>query len=417
MNVKKRLVENITSLFVLQGLLYLFPLLSFPYLIHTLGPEKFGLLAFAQALIQYFIIFTDYGFNMSAPREVAIYREDADKLSSIFSATMLIKLGLLIVSTVIYAIIIMAFPYFHNEWAVYIIYYLAVIGNVLTPIWYFQGIEQMKYITITNFIIKSIITSGIFILVRSRDDYLIAAGLQAGSSLLIGILSIGLLWQQMLVKPQWPKDWNIIKTTAKESNRVFLSNLSISVYSSGSVVIVGLVAGQVAVGFYSIVQKLSSTIVSLVQPITQGLYPYLSRQFQNSQSKYDKSQNLYLIVGLFIAIVCGSVNLIFAEPLIRILSGDSSPKLVELMQIFSITTSLIILNVFLYSSALVMKLYAEMQTISFNVAILFLLLSLPASYKFGSIGIAYLILIVELVVCFSIFRRLSNERIKFRESE
>lgn len=416
MTVKKRLVENITSLFVLQGLLYLFPLLTFPYLIRTLGPERFGLLAFAQALIQYFIIFTDYGFNMSAPREVAICREDADKLSSIFSATMLIKLSLLLVSTLIYAIIIMVFPYFHNEWVVYTIYYLSVIGSVLTPIWYFQGIEQMKYITITSFIIKSLITGAIFILVRSRDDYLTAAALQAGTSLLIGLLSIGLLWQQMLVKPQWPKDWNIIKTTAKESNRVFLSNLSISVYSSGSVVIVGLVSGQVAVGFYSVVQKLSGAIVSLVQPITQGLYPYLSRQFQTSQSKYDRSQNLYLIVGLLIALSCGSLNFIFAEPIIKILSGDSSPNLVELMKIFSFSTSLIILNVFLYSSALAMKLYAEMQAISFNVAILFLFLSLPVTYKFGSIGMAYLILIVELIVCFSIFRGLSINRKKFQES-
>ena len=233
MSVKKRLIENITSLFTLQGLIYLFPLITYPYLIRVLGPEKFGLLAFAQALIQYFVIFTDYGFNMSAPREIAIHRENVDMLSSIFSATMLVKLALLLVSAIVYTTIISAIPYLRNEWAVYQIYFLTVIGSVLTPIWFFQGIEQMKYITLINFIVRGSMTGCIFIFVQNSNDYLLAAGLQAGTYLFTGILSIGILWRQMLVKPRWPENWNGVKTAAKESNQVFLSHLSMSIYCYG----------------------------------------------------------------------------------------------------------------------------------------------------------------------------------------
>lgn len=407
MSVKKRLIENITSLFALQGLIYLFPLITYPYLIRVLGPEKFGLLAFAQALIQYFVIFTDYGFNMSAPREIAIYREDAEKLSSIFSATMLVKLSLLLISAIVYIVLIITVPYFHNAWAVYLIYFLTIIGNVLTPIWFFQGIEQMKYITLINFMARGIMTGGIFIFVRSSHDYLIAAGLQAGAFLLAGILSVAILWRQKLVKPRWPKDWNVVRTVAKESNQVFLSNLSISVYSYGSVVIVGLVSGQAVAGYYSIVQKFSSAVVGLVQPIAQGFYPYLSRQFQDSQSKYYESQRLLLISGLFIAIAFGSITFIFAEPITKLLVGDNSSDLTMLIQIFSATTSFIILNVFLHSSVLVMKLYTKMQNLFFKIAILFLLFAFPVTYQFGFVGMAYLILGVESIVCFNIFRMLS----------
>jgi polysaccharide transporter, PST family len=407
MSVKSRLIENITSLFALQGLTYFFPLVTYPYLIRVLGAERFGLLAFAQALIQYFVIFTDYGFNMSAPREIAIHRENKDRLSSIFSETMLVKFGLLVVSAIVYVGMISSIPYFRKEWLVYLIYFLTVMGNVVTPIWFFQGIEQMKYITLINFIARGSVTGCIFIFVQSSNDYLLAAGLQSGAYLFSGILSIGVLWQRGLVRPSWPENWDGVKSAAKESNQVFLSQLSMSIYSYGSVVIVGLVSGQALAGYYSIVQKFSAGVIGLVQPISQGLYPYLSRQFKDDRSRYQNSQRILLISAFFVSIVFGLVTFMFAEPIIKVLAGENSPDLSVLLRIFSVTTSLVILNVFLLSSILVMKLYGEMQSIFIKVAILFMIFSFPITYQFGSAGMASLIVVVESIVCLSIFRRIS----------
>ena len=88
----KRIIDNILSLFSLQGLNYILPIISFPYLTRVLGPENFGLIAFAGAFIGYFQILTDYGFNLSATREISINRENQKKISKIFSTVMITKI-------------------------------------------------------------------------------------------------------------------------------------------------------------------------------------------------------------------------------------------------------------------------------------------------------------------------------------
>src|SRR4051812_10374668 len=111
----KNLFSNFISLSVLQVVGFALPLIVLPYLIKVLGIEKFGLVFFAQALISYFMVFTDYGFNLSATREISVNRDDKEKISIIFNSVLTTKIILGIIGFIILSILILFVPKLHNE--------------------------------------------------------------------------------------------------------------------------------------------------------------------------------------------------------------------------------------------------------------------------------------------------------------
>lgn len=111
----KRVIENILSLFSLQGFNYILPLITFPYLTRVLGPDKYGLITFAMAFISYFQLVTNYGFNLSASREIALNRDNDVKVSKIFSSVMTTKTLLTVLGFLTMSIIVFSFDKFRSD--------------------------------------------------------------------------------------------------------------------------------------------------------------------------------------------------------------------------------------------------------------------------------------------------------------
>jgi len=127
----KSLFGNMASLSVLQIANYVLPLIIIPYLVRVLGVEKFGLVMFAQATIQFFIISTDYGFHLSAVREIATNRDDLNKVSQIFSSVMAVKFVLLVLCFGILLIFVSFIDRFHTESLVFLLTYFVLMISCL----------------------------------------------------------------------------------------------------------------------------------------------------------------------------------------------------------------------------------------------------------------------------------------------
>jgi polysaccharide transporter, PST family len=284
---KERMIvwENFLSLSTLQAINYLLPILFLPYLIRIIGPEKFGLIAFAQACMQYFIILTDYGFSLSATREIALVRERPDKVKEIFSAVLVTKILLAAVSFLILLAVLRFIPRFKNDHLVYIYSFGSVIGSTLFPVWYFQGMERMKYITELNILGGLMFAIGIFVFVDGPSDYLLIPLFYSIVSIATGIAGLYIAFRKFSVTFIFQR-YADIKKQLKAGWNIFSSSVAINAYTSMRIFAVGLLTTNTVTGYYSIAEKIAGIIQTFpLASFSQALFPRLTKIYLHNRRK------------------------------------------------------------------------------------------------------------------------------------
>lgn len=280
MNIKGKLdnpmVTNFISLVLLQGVNYLLPLISFPFLFRILGVERYGLVTFGYALMQYFVMFTDFGFNLSATKYISQHRQDAQAINTFLNSAMIGRFILCVISLTILVLLISTFEKFRSESMLYMLYFGIIIGNVMFPMWFFQGMENMKYITIFNIVAKSLSFIPFFIFIRGPEDYLFVPICYSVGFILAGLVSIFIVYYKMGMRWYIPSILHI-KNALKDSSTYFLSRASTSLFTTSNSFILGLVCGNTAVGYYSAAEKLYQAYNQLLSPFTGVLFPHIAK--------------------------------------------------------------------------------------------------------------------------------------------
>lgn len=395
---KKRLAGNIFSLGVLQGANYILPLLTVPYLVRVLGPEYFGLLAFAMATIAYFMLITDYGFNLSATRQISIHRDDKDKVNEIFSSVMIIKTALMVVSFGLMCLLVYSFEKFSQHWEVYFITFGMVIGQVLFPVWLFQGMERMKYITYLNIGAKAFFTVCIFIFVQEQADYLLVPLLTAMGFIVAGIWSLYLVKKEFNLRFIWQRSATL-KFQLAEGWHVFFSSIAISLYTISTTFILGLFTNNTVVGYFAAADKIVQAVKGLYQPVSQAIYPLIGKKIHE-----DKQAGLAFIrkttwvvgSGMFAISV---LLFLLAEPIVNLLLGQQYQRSVLLLQIMAFLPFIIALsNMFGIQTMLNLGYKQAFSRILVAAAILGVGLSLILVPLYEGLGTAVTLLVVEVFV-------------------
>jgi PST family polysaccharide transporter len=401
---KKRLAGNIFSLGVLQGANYILPLLTLPYLVRVLGPEYFGLLAFATATILYFMLITDYGFNLSATRQISIHRDDKDKVNEIFSSVMMIKTTLMVVSFGLMSVLVFSIEKFSQHWEVYFITFGMVIGQVLFPVWLFQGMERMKYITYLNIGAKAFFTVCIFIFVQEQADYLFVPLLNAMGFIVAGIWSLYLVKKEFNVRFAW-QTAATLKFQLAEGWHVFFSSMAISLYTISTTFILGLFTDNTVVGYFAAADKIVQAVKGINAPISQAIYPLISKKIHEDKQaglEFIRKTTWVVGAGMFIISV---VLLLLADPIVNLLLGDQFQQSVLLLQIMSFLPLIVLLSgvtcILILFNLGFKKIYTG---IYLSAALIGMLVLVVASYFFEAIGITFAMVALEFyVLAISIF--------------
>lgn len=336
MTRRRRFLENMTSLMVVQFANYVIPLVSFPYLVRMLGVGNFGLMSYAMALVQYFVVFVDYGFNLSATRRIAIQRDDRRQLAATFWTVMTIKLCLLIVGFAVFATLVMLVPRLRLDWLTYAIAFVAVVGNFLFPIWYFQGIERIKILSLINLATKIVFTASLLLLVKGPDDLHTAILLQSSSVIFSGLVALG------LIARLYPVPWHLptvaeISALLLEGWVVFVSILSSSLVNNTGVIILGMFANNQAVGAFSIAEKIIRIFINVCTPISTALFPQASALFEQSTDQAVAVMRTVLRYGaVLFGMICAAI-LVGADVLVRIVAGGDNPAIATMVRIMALT--------------------------------------------------------------------------------
>ena len=330
----KRIINNISFLFIVQLTNYVLPLIAIPYLVRVLGPEKFGLIAFAQAFIQYFMIITEYGFNFSATSSIARSHESNEKVSQIYNAVMGAKFLLCAACFVSMSTIVAIVPIFREYQQLYHVIFIGLIGNILLPIWLFQGIQQMKYITIVTLISKSCVVIMLLLLVKNPSDYLFAALIQSIGALLAGIVSLYFVIKKLNIRLLIPSIYGVIEVL-KDGWYVFISGVAVSLFNNTNTLVLGLFSDNVTVGAYSAADKLVKAANNLISPISQAIYPHINMLVSKSSGQaVSFISKLIKIVGIG-GLIISLMLFIFAEPIVHMLFGHDYQNSVLLVKIMA----------------------------------------------------------------------------------
>lgn len=385
----KKISINIISNWLIQLISYAVPLLMLPYLVRIIGIDNYGKLNFTQSIIQFFIIFVNFGFDLSATNKVANAKEKVIELENIFWQTLYSKLLLLFIGAIIFLLVTV---FLNNKVDNKTLFstFTVVIGFSLTTNWFFQGLEYFKFILLINFISKILLGLFVLFLIKSPNDFWY---FNFGLGITQIITAIIMLWKIHNLYNFKFKFYklDIILNYIKSNANVFFGSFLIGLYVNTNIIILGYFISFKELGYYLVAYKLINILYStIIIPISQAIFPTISKLLKENTLKTLNIIQRLVIPSLFYIISLGCIIIFINSALIvRIIFGNSAiigSTLLRIM-IFSLY-GLSFYNIVFSQIMISLKLSNEYFKVLGYTAIISVFITTILSFHFGSYGAA-----------------------------
>lgn len=388
--------KSMISLLFVQGSNYLIPLLTLPYLSRVLGVEGFGIYGLTLSTIQYFVMLIDFGFNLSATKKIADVQHDKKKISIVFYETMIAKVILCLVSIVI--IVILVSINLDNVFSSTLYYsIIMLVGTVLLPMWFFQGIEKIPVLSFLMVMTKLASLPFFFLFVKDSTDIGIAIFIQSSTNFIVGLFAIFYIIKNKLLININFKELGIYKSI-HEASPIFLASFAISLYTMSTTIIISLSSNITEVGLFSAADRLKGAVLGVFFIMGNVIYPRVNKLLiTNKKEAYRIIRATFIIQGaLSIAII--TFIFIFNKEIVSIFYSDEYKESGIVLIILSFTVLLSVEAMVLGNYILLPHGYKKEYTIlPMLVAVIHIPLCYFLSYKYGAIGGASSIVFVELI--------------------
>ncbi|MBD2752285.1 flippase [Spirosoma validum] len=335
-SVLKRFSINVASLFSVHLANMLLPLLTVPYVVRVIGPERLGLLNFSTAYVAYFILLINYGFEMAAVRAIAADRTNKELVNRIFSEVLTGKALLFGLSTLVFAGLSYYNPVFREHVWLHVCTYLSCIGVVLFPVWLFQAMEDMGRMAILNLLVKILFTLSVFVLIRQPEDYFYQNLSTSVAQVLVSIVALWVAIRRFKITFTLPTT-SALRNRFREDSTLFFSSVMITLYAGSSMFLLGLFTTAYNVGIFSAGTRIESIARAFVSmALNQAFFPIVANAFGKG-----REEGLHLVrttffpLALFMVIVSATLWLI-APLFITLLYGNKFQEAIQVLRIVSL---------------------------------------------------------------------------------
>ena len=316
-SVKVNYILNLIN----TGTQMLFPLITFPYVCRVIEADGIGQINFFQSIISYISLFTCLGIPMYAIREIARDRSDVLQMNRTAMEILLLHSMLTLVGYAIVAILCLTVPQIQVNIPLFLILSLTIFFTAIGCEWFYQGIEDFKYITIRGLIIKTVSVVLLFIFVKSKTDLL-----YYGCYTVFGVLG-GNIFNFFRLRKYIHRE-NIIfselhiKRHVKPVLKVFSFSVVTSIYLQLNTVLLGFLKNALAVGYFAAATKVMQMLLTMSACLGSVMMPRASHLIaENKEDEFNrliqKSYDFTLAIALPM-----TIGLIFCAPsLITALCG------------------------------------------------------------------------------------------------
>lgn len=409
--IDKSLLSNILSLLVYRGTMYIFPLITLPYLARVLGVEKMGLLAIAVACIQYCITISDWGFNINTTKDIAQNRGNKPAVTQIFWSTFNAKLILGLITVGILLMITWAMPKWHTLFYIISASSLTLFAQMFSFSWLFQGYERLGKFSVMSSIGQAASVPLTFLFVRSAEDVWLAALIPGLTSLVTAVIAIFfIIKMQVIGRYSFSASTSLLRL--KEGFQIFLSVASANLFNNVNILLLASFAGPYAVGLYNGADRLKKAANALPEQIGNAFFPRVSALFVTDKKAAIASTKKSILFSFSMSLFIVVFTEIFADLIVKILLG---PDFISAANVLRVSVLCFLFGNVAYPIGLQVLiphgLAKERTSILFIVGIINLPFCAFLSYYYGALGAASALLLSELLVFIGVIMLMSSKNL------
>ncbi|MGI6031858.1 MAG: flippase [Coriobacteriales bacterium] len=310
---------------LLTGCSILFPLITFPLVSRALLADAYGLVNFASSTASWLSLIAMLGVNRYGTREIARVRDNPAELARTTREIFAVTLASTLIVFACFIVSIFLVERFSQDRTLFFMNSITVICNTLGVSWFFQGIEQYRYITVRGVIVQAVCLLGVIFLVHSPGDYLVYAALLIASSAVANLVNFFYMLRLMR-----EADAEAYYTRARlEPKRhirpllvFFLIVAAISIYTMLDTVMLGFLSTNEQVGFYSSAIAVKNALVALVSALSNVLLPRTANLYAHGEHlKFKKLVRKAVRVVLLLSVPLSVVVAVLATPLMTWYAG------------------------------------------------------------------------------------------------